>query len=330
LAKLLAAIETIIHIQIKELLESAMSIPRRQFLTGGAALTAGGILGLRPSSGHAQIGLSDIRIDVVSDGSLTLPGSFIFEPMPQDELLPILEKYGQSPDSLTPPCNVTLMRQGDRTVLFDVGSGPDFSPNSGILLDSLEALEVAPEDVTDIVFTHAHPDHLWGLLDDFDDPLFPEASYMIGKTEWDYWMNPNTVDNIEAARVSFAVGAQRRLEMIEDQIEFFADGDEIMPSVSARSTFGHTPGHMALEVRQGSESLMILGDCIGNDHIAFAKPEWNSGSDQDQETAAATRITLMDQLAHEKMRVIGYHLSGNGIGYVDKMSDGYVFVPEAR
>ncbi|MEP2029421.1 MAG: MBL fold metallo-hydrolase [Paracoccaceae bacterium] len=306
-----------------------MRLPRRQFLAGSAAFTASGALGLQTGSAHAQVVLGDVKIDVVSDGALTLPGSFIFEPMPKEELLPILKKYGQSSEVLTPPCNVTLMRQGNRTILFDVGSGPDFSPNSGILLNSLEALEVAPEDITNIVFTHAHPDHLWGLLDDFDDPLFPEASYMIGETEWDYWMNPNTVDEIGEARASFAVGAQRRLKMIEDQIAFFSDGEEITSGVLARSTFGHTPGHMALEVRQGSESLMILGDCIGNDHIAFAKPEWNSGSDQDQETAATTRIALLDQLTHEKMRVIGYHLSGNGIGYVDKMSDGYVFVQEA-
>ena len=306
-----------------------MRFPRRKFLAGGAALAASRALGLNAGFAYAQVALGDIKIDVVSDGALTLPGSFIFEPMPKDELLPILERYGQSAEILTPPCNVTLMRQGERTILFDVGSGPDFSPNSGILLDSLEALEVAPESVTDIVFTHAHPDHLWGLLDDFDDPLFPEATYMIGKTEWDYWMNPNTIDEIGEARVSFALGAKRRLELIEDQITFFADGDEIMSGAMARSTFGHTPGHMAFEIRKGSESLMIVGDCIGNDHIAFAKPEWNSGSDQDQETASATRVTLLDQLAHEKMQIIGYHLAGNGIGYVDKMSDGYLFVPEA-
>lgn len=307
-----------------------MKLRRRQFLAGGAALTASGALGLQAGSAHAQVVLDDIKIDVVSDGALTLPGSFIFEPMPKEELLPILEKYGQSSEVLTPPCNVTLMRQGDRTILFDVGSGPDFSPNSGMLLESLETLGVTPEDVTDIVFTHAHPDHLWGLLDDFDDPLFPEASYMIGKTEWDYWLNPNTVDEIGEVRASFAVGAKRRLKMIEDKIEFFGDGDEIISDVVARSTFGHTPGHMALEVRQGSESLMILGDCIGNDHIAFARPEWNSGSDQDPEIAAATRVSLMDQLAHEKTRVIGYHLSGNGVGYVDKTTDGYAFVAKER
>ena len=71
-----------------------MSFPRRQFLAGGAALSASGLFGLGPSIGHAQVALGDIKIDIVSDGSLTLPGSFIFGPMPQDELLPILKKYG--------------------------------------------------------------------------------------------------------------------------------------------------------------------------------------------------------------------------------------------
>jgi glyoxylase-like metal-dependent hydrolase (beta-lactamase superfamily II) len=301
---------------------------RREILASGAALVASSSMGLLPSIAHAQVDLGDIRLDVVSDGSLTLPGSFIFETMPKDELAPILKRYNQSTEVLTPPCNVTLMRRGDKTILFDVGSGPDFSPNSGILLDSLAALDVSPEDVTDIVFTHAHPDHLWGLLDDFDDPLFAQANYMIGKSEWDYWMNPSTVDEIGDARVSFAVGARRRLELIEDSIAFFEDGQEILPGVAARATFGHTPGHMAIEVRDGSESVMILGDCIGNHHVAFAKPEWNSGSDQDEEAAAKTRMSLMDQLSHEKTRIIGFHLAGNGVGYVEKSQDGYVFIPE--
>lgn len=305
-----------------------MRLSRRNFLAGSTGIAASSALGIAPGLVHAQLALGDTQLDVVSDGSLTLPGSFIFDPMPKDELAPLLEKLGQSADVLTPPCNVTLMRRGDRTVLFDVGSGPDFSPNSGILLTSLEALDVAPEDVTDVVFTHAHPDHLWGLLDDFDDPLFTEATYMIGRREWDYWMNPNTVDEIGEARASFAVGAKRRLEMIEDNVSIFKDGDEIMQGVAARATFGHTPGHMALEVRDGSETVMILGDCIGNDHVAFARPDWHSGSDQDPELAAKTRVALMDELAHQKTRVIGFHLTGNGVGYVDKTSDGYVFTSE--
>ena len=151
---------------------------------------------------------------------------------------------------------------------------------------------------------------------------------MIGKKEWDYWMDPNTVDTIGDARVPFAVGAQRRLETIEDNISFFTDGQEILPGVAARQSFGHTPGHMAFEVNSGSESVMIVGDSIGNHHIAFERPDWPSGSDQDQDVAAQTRIGLLDQLAHSKMQVIGYHLSGNGLGRVEKTGSGYRFVKE--
>ena len=305
-----------------------MQFSRRGFLTGGAGLSVGTALGIIPSIAPAQIKIGDMRLDVVSDGSLTLPGEFIFDPMPKDALAPILAKYDLSREVLTPPCNVTLLRQGDRTVLFDVGSGPDFAPNSGTLFQSLDALGVAPEDVTDVIFTHAHPDHLWGLLDDFDDPLFSEATYLIGEVEWDYWTNPNTVNEIGEARASFAVGAARRLEIIKDNIAFFKDGDEVLPGVAARATYGHTPGHMAMEVRDGTDSVMILGDCIGNHHVAFEKPDWPSGSDQDQDRAAKTRVTLMDQLAHEKMRIIGYYLLGNGLGFVDKTANGFTFVPE--
>ncbi len=292
---------------------------RREFLAG---LAGASLFGLPAVS---QVKLGEIQIDVVSDGSLNLPGGFIFDTMPQEELLPILQKYGQSPDELVPPCNVTLMRGDGRTVLFDVGSGVDFAPNSGILPERLDNMGVSPEEITDVVFTHAHPDHLWGLLDDFGDLMFPEASYMIGKTEWDYWTNPNTVDEIGDARASFAVGAARRLAEIEDNITFFKDGEEILPGVAARASFGHTPGHMSFEVRSGSEALMILGDAIGNHHVAFDKPEWISGSDQDGDMAAATRLSLMDQIVTDQMQIIGFHLPG-GLGRIEKSDTAFKYV----
>lgn len=303
-----------------------MTLSRRAFMAATAGIGASTALGLAPRRAHARINLGEIRLDVVSDGSLTLPPGFIFDPMPQDALAPILQKYGITGDTLEPPCNVTLMRQGDRTVLFDVGSGSDFAPNAGVLMESLDTLGVTADDITDIVFTHGHPDHLWGVLDDFGDPLFTNARYMMGQDEWNYWTDPDTVDSIDASRTAFAVGAQRRLEMIADQMTFFSDGEEILPGVAARATYGHTPGHMSMEVRGGSQSAMILGDCIGNHHVAFARPEWNSGSDQDQDRAAQTRVSLMDQLAHDKTRIIGFHLLGDGTGYVERSGDGYVFV----
>lgn len=297
---------------------------RRHFLAGTAAALA---LPAIPALSQT-LNIGGLQIRTLSDGHLTLPPAFIFDPMPQEALKTVLAEHGVAPDApLSPPCNITLARDGERVILFDTGGGSAFQPTVGELVDALDAVDVAPEDVTHVVFTHGHPDHLWGVLDDFDDPLFYEAEHMIGRVEWDYWMNENTVDSIGEARAAFAVGAKRRLETLEDQISFFDDGDEILPGIVARASFGHTPGHMAFQMQSGSESVMIVGDAIGNSHVAFAQPGWMSGSDQDQDTAAATRKRLLDQIAQDRMALIGFHLPDGGIGRVERKEGGYRFAP---
>ncbi|MEO0773621.1 MAG: MBL fold metallo-hydrolase [Pseudomonadota bacterium] len=269
--------------------------------------------------------IGSATLTTVSDGYLTLPGSFLFDPMPQKELSPILTEYGLSRDQLTPECNLALYRDGQNTVLFDVGAGPDFMPSSGAIVDSLDAVGLTPEDITHVLFTHAHPDHIWGLLDDFDEPLFYEATYMMGRAEWEYWWNPETVTTIGEARASFAVGAKRRMEMIEDAVTLFNDGDEVLPGIAAIATPGHTPGHMAFELRQGNEAALILGDAIGNHHVAFRKPAWESGADQDAALAVSTRQMLLDRLTTEQMMMVGFHLPGGGMGRALVDGDGYRF-----
>lgn len=272
--------------------------------------------------------LGSMQIDVLSDGNLVLPGSTNVDDLHAEELSKIMQKYDISSEQRTPDCNVTLIRDGERVILIDVGSGPEFMASAGRLQDALAAIDVDPYDVTHVVFTHAHPDHLWGLLDDFEDPAFPNATYLIGKSEWDYWIDPETVNTIGEARTTFAVGARRRLALIEDNITFFKDGEEILPGIAARATFGHTPGHMAFHIAQGSNNLMVLGDCVGNHHVAFERPEWRAGSDQDGDLGAATRVALLDQLASEHMSIIGYHMPYPGIGRAEKRGDGFIFVAE--
>lgn len=297
---------------------------RRHFLAGSAAAL---VLPTIPAAAQT-LTLGGLKIDILSDGHLTLPPGFIFGPMPQDELKTVLAEHGIAPSApLTPPCNITLVRDGERVILFDTGGGSAFQPTVGELVDALDAIDVAPEEVTHVVFTHGHPDHLWGVLDDFDDPMFYEAEHMIGRTEWDYWMDEKTVDSIGEPRAAFAVGAKRRLETLEDQITFFDDGDEILSGIVARASFGHTPGHMAFQMQSGSESVMIVGDAIGNSHVAFARPDWLSGSDQDQELAAASRTGLLDQIAQEKMALIGFHLPDGGIGRIERINGGFRFAP---
>lgn len=301
-----------------------MQITRRHFLTTAAGLA------LAPQMlwANTQVTVGAMQIDSLSDGHLLLPGAFILGGMPPEEVAVIMAKYGLPVDKLEPPCNVTLLQMGEKKVLFDVGAGPDFQPTAGKLMTALDALNVAPDQITDVIFTHAHPDHLWGLLDEFDEPIFANAAHHIGQSEFDYWTDPNTVSTIGAERTTFAVGAERRLSAIAEKFNFFQDGEEVLPGVAARATIGHTPGHMSFELRQGSNAMLVVGDALGNHHVAFERPDWASGSDQDGPTAANTRVKLLDQMASEQMLLIGYHLPDGGIGRAERSGDSYRFVAE--
>ncbi|MGR3662892.1 MAG: MBL fold metallo-hydrolase [Paracoccaceae bacterium] len=307
---------------------SPRNLNRRRFIQSSVALGATALIAAPTNLQASRLDLGSFQIDTVSDGHLTLPGAMSAPGVPQEEIFAILDAYDLPHDIRTPDCNVTLLRDGERVILIDVGSGSEFMDSAGVLLESLELLDLTPEDVTDVIFTHAHPDHLWGVLDDFDDPMFPEARFQIGRKEWDYWMDPETVNTIDSGRTVFAVGAKRRLEAIEDRIEFFDDGDEILSGIAARASYGHTPGHMSFEVRSGNQSAMIIGDAIVNHHIAFERPDWSNGSDQDVETAIRTRIGLLDQVTSEQMPIVGFHFNNGGLGHAERKDGSYQFIAE--
>ena len=303
-----------------------MEITRRRLMAGGGAALAAGIAGAGFAATGAVLGSG--HLTTLSDGNLVLPRDFLLGDLPETQANAALARHGITGDTLSPPCNLTLWQDGTRTVLFDAGSGHAFMPSAGKLMDALDAAGVAPEDVTHVLFTHAHPDHLWGVLDDFDDPVFTNASYMIGQAEWAYWTDPATVDSIGAARASFAVGAARRLAAIGDSVAFIQGGQEVLPGILAHDTPGHTPGHMGFEIRQGGDAVMVVGDAIGNGHLALAHPQWASGADQDKDTGIATRLRLLDRLATDRMAMVGFHLPEGGLGHVERAGDAYRFVPE--
>ncbi len=300
-----------------------MSITRREVLKTGAGLAASLTL---PRFALAETSAGAGTVISVSDGNLTLPASMIIGDNPMDVIQPILDKHGVSADAFTPPCNLTLYQDGDRTVLFDTGSGLEFMASAGHIHDSLDAVGLSADDITDVVFTHAHPDHLWGLLDDFGDIAFTEAAFHMGRKEYDYWTDPETINTIGEARVPFAVGAKRRLDEIADVIQLFDDQDQVLPNVTAMASYGHTPGHMSFMIDGAAGNAFVIGDAIGNHHIAFARPDLLSGSDQDGAAGAATRVAMLDMLAADDVPIIGFHLPEGGMGRVARSGDGYEFI----
>jgi glyoxylase-like metal-dependent hydrolase (beta-lactamase superfamily II) len=267
-------------------------------------------------------------IRTISDGHLRLPLSFVLPDVSQADLAALIQEFNLPPDELKPECNVTLLRLSDRLVLFDAGAGPNFMPSAGKLLGNLAKAGIDPADITDVVFTHAHPDHIWGVIDDFDEVVFPTATFRISQAEWDFWRAEETLAAMPEERKAFVIGARSRFEAIEPKVELFKAGAEILPQVEAFDTAGHTPGHTAFVIHGLGEPLVIVGDAISNDPISFARPDWHSGTDQDAAQGAATRRRLLDRLAGDRARFVGFHLPNGGIGRVERRGEGYRFISE--
>ncbi|WP_235911743.1 MBL fold metallo-hydrolase [Mesorhizobium xinjiangense] len=300
-----------------------MLISRRDLVKAAIALPLAGLVA-PAARAIGRLTAGDAEIIVVGDGHMSLPLDFVFPDLPQEELKALLAESGMPSGGYNPDCNVTFLRSGDRLAVFDVGAGPNFMQTTGRLVENLEAAEIDPADVTDVIFTHAHPDHLWGVLDDFDELVFPNAGYRMAEAEWEFWRADDTLEKMPEERKSFVVGAQNRLEVIGEKITLFKPGAEVFPAVEAVDTAGHTPGHVSFMVYGGAEPVLVAGDAITN-LASFVRPELRAGADQEPDLAAAARAKLLDRLAVEKARLIGFHLPHPGVGTVERQAGAYRF-----
>ena len=220
-----------------------------------------------------------------------------------------------------------LIETGDAVVLVDVGSGSRFMPTTGRLMANLAAVGVDPDGITHVVITHAHPDHIWGIRDDFDEPLFPDAEYVIGAVEHAHWLQDDLVNQVPAADQQFVLGAVNSLTLEGVEWRLLEDGEEVVPGVRMIATPGHTPGHMSVVLESGGKQLMALGDAMSHAYTNFTHPEWYNGFDADGPQTVETRIRLLDMAAADRIAVLGYHFPFPGVGHVLREGDSWRFLP---
>jgi glyoxylase-like metal-dependent hydrolase (beta-lactamase superfamily II) len=303
---------------------AVVELNRRHVLTGlGASLIA-------PASAFANafkrtIGAAEVI--VLSDGTLNVPVAFVLPDTPFAEAAALSAAVGVPPPGSAIPTNVTLVALGNERVLIDAGAGGNFQPTAGKLAENMEAADIDPATITKIVFTHGHADHLWGAIDEFDELRFPNASYVIAAAEWDFWTDPNISSSVPDWLKGMAIGSARILKRLEGKLERRSAGDTVAPGLSYVATVGHTPGHMAVLLESGSERLLIAGDALTHAAVSFARPEWRLGTDFARDQAVATRRRLLDQLANERLPLLGFHLPSPGLGMVERNGAAYRFVP---
>ncbi len=287
------------------------------------------------AGGYYRFSIGDVEAVVISDGNLN------FQPIQptwapeasKEELEGALRSAFLSPDRLTLDVNTLLLKIGGELVLVDTGAGNLFGPALGKMPERLAAAGFRPAQVTAVVISHAHGDHYGGLLDGAGKPAFPNAAYFASKTEVDYWMGPDPdmskMRIPEANKKVFASNAKKYLGAIKERLTPVAEGQKIVSGMEVVSAPGHTPGHIALLVSSGKETLLQAADTAHHHVLMFAHPEWTSAFDSDPQMGAETRRKLLDRAAADGMRVLGYHLPFPGIGHVRRAKGGaFEWLPE--
>ena len=308
-----------------------MTISRRSVLAACGAIGGATALGLHRAVAQAapyRFAVGEAQVTILSDGEMSAPLGWVLPGRDRSEIASALGVSGRSlsGDALPLQVNVTLVRLGAELILVDAGGGPDFAPQRGKLADNLAKAGVTPEAITKVIFTHAHPDHFWGLIDPLDGAsLFPKARHFMAGAERDYWLKPGVETTVPDTVRGSAVGTQRSLKELGDRIETFKAGTEIVPGLYAHDTSGHSAGHVSLELRSSNGRLMIGGDALIEPTLSFAHPDWRWGADWEADKGVASRKRLLDQLATDKIPLVGYHLPWPGVGRVERTAGAFRF-----
>ncbi len=302
-------------------------LSRRNFLKGfSAAALLGLTMGpsklvqaqISPPSGDLfgiyRFAVGDMQITVIKDGVSPLNPDFLSMPENLEAVREELAAANLPTDELLSTINIMVIQSGDEIYLVDAGLGVAVIP-------TLALINIAPEDITGILGTHWHPDHVAGLSNN-GVVNFPNATFYLSQIEFDF-IQANAETFVADAAAAIAPYAS------SDRLSLYNPEDEIVSGIQAVAALGHTPGHHALLLSSGENQLLSLIDTAINASVHVPNPSFAFQFDADPVMAADSRVELLSRAAAEQIPVLGYHFPFPGVGYIaDGLGDDqFRFVP---
>ena len=224
----------------------------------------------------------------------------------------LLSDAGQPSDHIAVSVNALLVPLTGRLILIDTGLGPKAH---GGLAASLAKAGISPADVTDVLITHSHGDHVGGLATADGRPAFAKAIVRMSANEW-AWMQTQP-------------GSAALVKTIAPQVRTFEPGTVVAPGITAIAIDGHTPGHVGYEIVSGSARLLDIGDTAHSYIVSLQRPDWAMGFDNDKVIGKASRQATLARLAESGEMIFSPHFAYPGVGQIKVNRGGFVWVPAA-
>ena len=305
-----------------------IALDRRKFLGLASCLIAAGLLprNVMALAGPYSFKQGAYDVSVVSDGVLMLPLA-LFDSAGNPELLKTLMGAMVQGDNVQFEASPLLLKSATDVILIDTGAGQGYQPTAGKIADSLKAAGTDPSAITKVIFTHGHPDHLWGVTSNGKSP-YTNASFHMAETEFNFWAAPDLASKMPKEMGQMISGTAAQLAAIKDKISLFKTGTEVLPGINVLDTAGHTPGHVSFELA-GGDGLIVLGDVFPNPNVYFAHPEWKFAFDADHDLATSARKRILDMASAGKKKLLGYHWPYPGVGMAEAKDGAFVYVPNA-
>jgi glyoxylase-like metal-dependent hydrolase (beta-lactamase superfamily II) len=219
--------------------------------------------------------------------------------------------------------NAFLVNDGVRTLLIDTGCGFDTAPTPGRLIEAMTSVGVSPTDISAVLMTHLHSDHIGGITKPSGEPAFPNAEIVVPHEELKFWLNDPPAG--AGGPVLDHFNAVARVQPLMNRLRGATAG-EVIPNIYLNPEPGHTPGHCGYLIDSRNEQLLIWGDIVHQPQVQCPRPEAGVIWDIDYEAAVATRRRVLDQVASDELCVGGMHTDFHPFGYVTKEHGRYEFV----
>ncbi|AZA93606.1 ribonuclease Z [Chryseobacterium nakagawai] len=289
---------------------------------------------MKQNVGFIKTNLKELEVFILTDGFFNIgnPQPILAPDISEEAMHEMLHKLFLPESIYEAPINVMLIKKNDRIILIDTGEGYYNTENAGLLLKSLASAGFQPKEITDIIISHAHRDHIGGILDENHNFIYPNAQYYLSYEEFDFWLGENPDfsksrnPEINCANIELISGI---LTSIKPYLQLFDPGDDLFDCIKTEAAPGHTPGHVVFNVYCDEMSITNLVDII-HSPLLVSQPDWGTQWDIDFEMAVQTRKKILEKCSQNRMLIMASHLPWPSIGYVCKINDQFQWMPKSH